>query len=287
MLTGSDSWGVPPLRVIGTCTECLGAILVREVMSQCDHCGAPLARSRNKSSVCSFCEQPNSPLPDRVEVPVPVQIVQNVVHVSEASQVAEVRCPHCRSRLVSIRVEEVELAGCGGCGGIWVDNGSARSVLESPRSIFSELARRAGANARHRGRRQERAVCAACPALLNRVRTHGVELDVCSEHGTWFDAYELEHLVVALKSGVTPKDFRPRDTRAIKCAGCKQDLTADRANLSDEGLVCESCWRVRLGEIIEAGDKKAREDGIAAVGGVLLGVALAMLGGGGSSANNG
>ncbi len=271
---------------IGTSTGYLGATLVREAMSQCDHCGAPLARSRDRGAVCSFCERPNSPLPDRVEVPVPVQIVHNVVQVSDASA-AEVRCPHCRSRLVSIHVEEVELAGCGGCGGIWVDNASARSVLESPRSIFSELARRAGANARHRGRRQEQAVCATCPALLNRVRTHGVELDVCSDHGTWFDAYELEHLVVALKSGVTPKEFHPGDTRAVKCAACQRELSADRANLSDHGLVCESCWRVRLGEIIEAGDQKARAGGIAAVGGVLLGVAAVMLGGAGAGARRG
>jgi hypothetical protein len=39
-----------------------------------------------------------------------------------------------------------------------------------------------------------------------------------------------------------------------------------------------------LGEIIEAGDQKARADGIAVVGGALLGLAAVMLGGGAGSA---
>lgn len=249
-------------------------------MSGCQHCGAPIALSPSSVTTCSFCGRPNNPLPKEVEVPVPVQVVHNVVNVARAadSPVAELRCPHCKKRLVQVKVADVELSGCGGCGGIWIGNASARSVLAQPQQIFAELADRAGWNARERGNRDNRPSCAECPAVLDRIRMHGIDLDCCSDHGTWFDAFELKTLVEKM-TGKQPTPFHPGDTRSILCAGCARELSADRANISDNGLVCEGCWRKREGELIAAGDARAQRDGSVAIGGVLLGVAAVMLGG--------
>jgi Zn-finger nucleic acid-binding protein len=253
-------------------------------MSGCQHCGAPIALSPDKPTTCSFCGRPNNPLPKEVAVPVPVQVVHNVVNVAHAADapVRELRCPHCKKRMVQVRVVDVELSGCGGCGGIWIGNDSARTVLANPQEIFAELAERAGANARERGNRSNRPNCAECPAVLDRVRMHEIDLDVCGDHGTWFDAFELKTLVGKL-TGKEPAKFHPGDKRRILCAGCARELTADRANISDNGLVCEACWRRREGELIAEGDMRAQRDGGIAVGGILLGVAAVMLGAASSS----
>jgi Zn-finger nucleic acid-binding protein len=255
-------------------------------MSQCEHCGAPLQRNFESQATCEFCDRVNAPLQRQVEVPVPVQIVQKVVHVVGAGspEALELRCPHCRKRLVSVVAKGVELAGCGGCGGIWIDNQSARQVLSTPDAVFADLARRAGGNARDRGPRGSRASCPVCTAVLDRVVTKGIELDVCSEHGTWFDPFELSVLVDTL-GGRTPSRMPLGDTRAIHCATCRTEIRADRANITEDGLCCEACWRAQQAVVIADADRRAQASGAMAVGGVLLGVAAVMLGAAAGSKN--
>ena len=209
-----------------------------------------------------------------------MQIVHNVVNVADSadSPVTERRCPHCKRRLVSVRTEDVELSGCGRCGGIWIDNDSSRRVLERPQQIFAELAERAAINAKARGSRDARPTCAQCPTVLDRVRTHGIEIDVCSDHGTWFDAYELRVLVQALTSGTPAKPASLGDAVPIHCASCRQPLSSDRANITEIGLTCEGCWRRAHSAAIAASEQAQQSQGIAVVGGVLLGVAAVMLG---------
>jgi Zn-finger nucleic acid-binding protein len=262
------------------------AILGR--MSHCDRCGAPLARTFESQATCTFCDSVNAPLQRQVEVAVPVQLVQKVVQVVGASspEAVEERCPHCRKRLVSVVAKGVELAGCGGCGGIWIDNASARQVLSSPEAIFADLARRAGNNARSRRPRERAPVCPVCPAVLDRVVTRGIELDVCGEHGTWFDAFELAALVDAV-SGRTPVPMPLGDTRTVHCATCRREITAGRANITANGLCCEACWREQQSIALAEADRQTQRSGVVAVGGVLLGVAAAMLGASAGSQSSG
>jgi Zn-finger nucleic acid-binding protein len=248
-------------------------------MSTCEHCGAPLERFFDRGTTCGFCDRMNPPL--QREVAVPVQVVHNVVQVigpvgQDAAK--ELRCPHCRKRLVQVIAEGVELNGCGGCGGIWVDNESARRVLAKPEEVFSDLARRAGENAKHRGVRDPNPSCPECTAVLDRAVSRGIELDVCPEHGTWFDAFELVCLVDALKGRPSKKGFRLGDTRQIVCATCRAKITADRANITQTGLLCEACWRKLETESLAVAEREARKTGAIAVGGALLGVAAVMLG---------
>lgn len=161
-------------------------------------------------------------------------------------------------------------------GGIWIDNTSASRVLSSPEAIFGELARRAGDHATTRGPRAAQPVCPVCLEPLDRVRTHGLEIDVCGEHGTWFDPYELTLLVEALR-GEGRVSFALGEERTICCVACGLTLKATQANIGEEGLVCDNCWRQRQGELIESGDAQTQQRGLAVVGGTLLAVAAAML----------
>ena len=243
----------------------------------CQYCGAPIERSTTTRTTCSFCGRVNDPLPARVEVPVPVQVVQNVVNVvgPAAPEAHELRCPQCRKRLFTASVKDVELSACAGCGGIWVRNASARRVLADPEAIFAEMATRAGRNAHARATRAEERVCPECPAVLDKTRAHGIDLDVCEEHGTWFDAFELATLVRVLRG----EQNAPSPGSTIRCARCHAEILANRANITDIGLQCDACWRGEQAEEVAAFDQKIRQEGGAlAVGGVVLGLAAAMLG---------
>lgn len=242
----------------------------------CTQCGAPIELSTSSAVTCRFCDAVNQPLPKEVPVPVPVNVVHNVVQVVGGEAPRELRCPHCRKRLVGAEVGEVTLHGCGGCGGIWVDNASARRVLASPTQTLSVLAQRAAKNATG-GARQPRPTCASCPAILDKVRVHGIELDICHDHGTWFDALELSRLTAVLRGeevkGVTDQPI----SHDARCTSCRGTFPSDRLNITDSGPQCDGCWRGEQATLIRAAEREhTSATGVAAV--VMLGLAGAMLG---------
>ncbi len=163
-------------------------------MSACSQCGAPITLT-DRAVTCTYCNASNVPAPKEVAVPVPVQLIHNVVVASAASGDTSARCPHCRKLLHGVRVGAIELNGCQGCGGIWITNADARQVLEKPEPIFADLARRCAGNAHGRSPRSQSPQCPVCSAILDGVVTHNIALDICAEHGTWFDANELDLLV--------------------------------------------------------------------------------------------
>jgi Zn-finger nucleic acid-binding protein len=244
-------------------------------MAHCSNCGGPITIA-DQPVKCPFCEVTNEPAPKEVMVPVPVQVVTNIV-TGSSNAIVERRCPHCKKRLVTVVVKGVSLSGCGGCGGIWVDNASARSVLSNPESVFADLARRCAAGATGSRGKEAKPTCAECPAILDRSRVHGIDLDTCSEHGTWFDARELETLVRVLRHEVDPDE-----TATVACQGCHQPIPANRANITDRGLLCDSCWRAETRELIAIADATNTENGMV-VSGALVGIAAVMLGAAASS----
>lgn len=248
-------------------------------MSECAYCGAPITLSPAAPTVCRYCGRSNDPPQREVEVPVPVQVVTNVVQVQRTAPGAPavLRCPHCRKKLVGVVTRGVQLDGCGGCGGIWVNNASARSVLSNPEAIFAELAERAGDNARNRSVRAKNPSCPVCTAVLDHVKTHGIAIDVCSEHGSWFDAFELSQLLHVLTQGAMGQALPP-EMRQVVCSRCHKVITEDRANIGASGLLCELCWRQEQSREFAASEEAQKERGAQVVGGALLGIAGVMLG---------
>lgn len=221
------------------------------LVPDCRKCGAPIAFARPETTTCRFCGTSNDPPPKEAVVPVPVQIVNQVVQVVQqdgSPAPVELRCPLCRKRLVTVEAAEVALSGCGGCGGIWVDNDSAHVLLAAPQRVFIELAVNAGRNAKVRAASNAPRSCPACTAVLDRVTTHGVELDVCPDHGTWFDAFELRTLVEALfaRDKVPSK---PLPTK-VACVECKAEIAPAQANIGENGPTCDPCWRKRQEQLV-------------------------------------
>lgn len=246
-------------------------------MAQCSNCGAPITLSADAPTICQYCGSSNDPPPREVEVPVPVQVVQNVVE-DAAGAPSELRCPHCHKKLVGVVAKGVELDGCAGCGGIWVNNTSARSVLAKPQEIFAELAKRAGDNARNRSVRAKNPGCPVCTAVLDHVKTHGIGLDVCADHGTWFDAFELGQLLYVLTHGAIG-EAPPPDVRRVRCVGCHALIPQDHTNVGPHGILCDRCWRSLQDAEFAADEAADRGHDDALLRGVLRGIAGTMPGG--------
>jgi len=106
--------------------------------------------------------------------------------------------------------------------------------------------------------------------VLEQRRFHGVDIDVCPEHGTWFDALELAALVSVVREA---KRVLARDASggSIACALCKEVVLRTKTNFTSSGPVCDGCfaeWQRRQANMI-AGDAQPTES-------VLLGLHRAL-----------
>lgn len=220
-----DATGLAPGTQL-PCT-CGGVAVVPEPVAhdaeivRCSSCGAPRGdgeaacrfcgseytlRERDLDTVCPgcmarvssrsrFCHRCGTPL----------------LHGQAAAPGAGQPCPACgdgrplRSR--ALDGAGVAVAECGICGGFWVE-----------REVFEVLARRArekslpelgpagerpsGPAAPPRGSLYR--PCPSCRRLMNRKnwgRKSGIIVDVCREHGAWFDLDELERLLAWIREG--------------------------------------------------------------------------------------
>ncbi len=208
----------------------------------CAECGAPLDASSESAVVCPYCGTNNAPLAKAVQVPVPVVLADRTAARHDERDDGLRFCPHDNWRLDVVRLLSVELAGCQGCGGVWIDNASAAKIVAEPRSVFAELAVRCAKNARLSPARRFAPKCPECGGDLERVAAYGLRLDVCREHGTWFDRMELDALVGTLRG--EPREGEPLpDSTRVDCVSCGTNVARERANVTGDGLVCEVCWR--------------------------------------------
>jgi Zn-finger nucleic acid-binding protein/ribosomal protein L40E len=115
-------------------------------------------------------------------------------------------CPACAKPLAASRVGDLEVRECHACGGLWLD-----------RTVFEQL----GASRERQGavlgalpsptappvvslEAIQYRPCPACRQRMNRVnyaRRSGVVLDVCKEHGIWFDKDELRRVLAFISEG--------------------------------------------------------------------------------------
>jgi Zn-finger nucleic acid-binding protein len=113
-----------------------------------------------------------------------------------------VPCPRCSERLAEEEYHDVVALDCSGCHGLFLDK-STIDKLGSPEGASLRLA------FPNRPRRDEDRVvryltCPVCHSMMNRTifaRVSGVIVDVCKEHGVWFDAGEINAILAFIESG--------------------------------------------------------------------------------------
>lgn len=172
------------------CPECMGLMFIGS--EHCSHCGA-----RAVAAEIDNDEQPGN-------------------------------CPRCRSDLSRLRIEETRLRECAKCGGMWSGVETFESIC-ADREKQSAVLSFAGAKAQMNTppARISYVPCPDCSQLMNRsnfARSSGVIIDLCKQHGVWFDVEELPKIIEFIRKGGMEK-AREREKLAIK---------EERDNLRDE-----------------------------------------------------
>jgi Zn-finger nucleic acid-binding protein len=156
-------------------------------------------------------------------------------------------CPRCKTKLQSLKIDTVQIRECEKCGGFW-----------SGGSVFEELCN---------NREQQASVlgfigsyvhtepapsaisyvpCPDCKLLMNRsnfARSSGVIIDMCKQHGVWFDASELQKIIEFIEKGGIG---RAREKEKIA-------LLDERARLREEQRKLAMMER-RMGGTLTEGD---------------------------------
>lgn len=98
-------------------------------------------------------------------------------------------CPRCKGALSELAIDAGSALGCEQCGGVMIDDAGFAAVRER---LYAAILERTGAppnipTSDHSGALG----CPHCGAAMKRTHVASVPIDLCSEHGTWFDAHEL------------------------------------------------------------------------------------------------
>jgi Zn-finger nucleic acid-binding protein len=114
-------------------------------------------------------------------------------------------CPRCKLHLSLIEIGETTLRECEKCNGLWADVETFENVCadsEKQSSVLGFL----GENKRLGGEpvKINYVPCPDCGQLMNRsnfARSSGVIIDLCKQHGVWFDAKELPKIIEFVRNG--------------------------------------------------------------------------------------
>jgi Zn-finger nucleic acid-binding protein len=125
-------------------------------------------------------------------------------------------------------IDHISLAECERCGGIWSDVATFEKICSEKEEQSAALS--------FLGKRQQNesakipvnyVPCPRCKQLMNRsnfARSSGVIVDLCKEHGVWFDAGELPKIIEFIDGGGLT---RAREKEKI-------DLDAEREKIREE-----------------------------------------------------
>lgn len=188
--------------------------------TRCDHCGARLATMACPAcfgmmflgaKFCSHCgaraQRTEGSAPDR-------QL-----------------CPRCRVNMRAITIGKAPLRECPRCEGIWADTLSLQQICRDREQqaavlgIATALPESQGVDLKKNIRYVP---CPVCDKLMNRVnfaRCSNVVVDVCRQHGTWFDHEELRRIVEFIHAGGLD---RAREREVAELENQRRQLRAEK-----------------------------------------------------------
>lgn len=196
------------------CTYCESQFTLheRDLNTACPHC---LALVSDKARFCHHCGVTLAP-------------------ELSAGENTKLSCPACGSNhnLVSRRLghERVTVLECPRCVGFWLGHeafqqliGKAKhdalpegTTLDKPQKVAAKLGLPVGSTVpKSRERGWKYRPCVVCHQLMvrrNYGRDSGVILDMCRNHGIWFDAEELARILVWIRAGGEEKKPRLETT---------------------------------------------------------------------------
>ncbi|HEY3914065.1 MAG TPA: zf-TFIIB domain-containing protein [Verrucomicrobiae bacterium] len=179
------------------CPKCFGMMFIGQEF--CPHCGAKA--DRQESSAASKPEA----------------------------------CPRCKTNLDAVVIGGSNLRECPYCEGIWTDKETLREICaqQERQAAVLGMATHLPSNENAEMENQIRYLpCPVCGQLMNRVNfahCSNVIVDVCHEHGTWFDRDELRRIVEFIRNGGFEKE------RALEMSDLEEKrISASAAQISTD-----------------------------------------------------
>lgn len=115
-------------------------------------------------------------------------------------------CPRCRSNghhapLFHRAVGGLGMNGCGACGGVFLAPACAQRLAAALPEEAIKLSVSASQAARYRPDTTRALHCPVCAQEMRRQKAAkaGVDLDVCQQHGTFYDHQEVEKVTAAIR----------------------------------------------------------------------------------------
>jgi Zn-finger nucleic acid-binding protein len=91
---------------------------------------------------------------------------------------------------------------CMSCGGVWMDGAAYKKMASQIESEVVDVAELASTRADRAGApipQDSANACPDCSGSLLRTMRNGVTLDVCKDHGVWFDRGELQAIAARMR----------------------------------------------------------------------------------------
>ena len=152
-------------------------------------------------------------------------------------------CPRCKAALKNVTVGTTHLLECGACEGIWLDTETLQRIC-AERETQTALMNMPGHPEEHAALEKHISYipCPVCHQLMNRVNfahCSAVIVNVCKQHGTWFDKDELRRTVEFIRAGGLEK-ARARELEEIKDERRKLEASNRQGTLLDPGMMAGS-----------------------------------------------
>jgi Zn-finger nucleic acid-binding protein len=168
----------------------------RDLNTVCPQC---LTRVSDQARYCHFCGTGLAPEAD-------------------AGTLTSLRCPMCEGRPAlhsrSLGQEKIAALECERCGGLWLGHEAFQQLVERAQkeALPPVIPKKPATERPKRGRGKQGSAfyrpCVVCGELMNRVNyghASGVILNICKNHGIWFDADALARILAWIHSGEAQK----------------------------------------------------------------------------------
>jgi Zn-finger nucleic acid-binding protein len=175
----------------------------------CPNCGAAVA---SDSAQCEFCKTRLKTVACPSCLGVMFVGSKFCGHCVERSVDAETiaddkpgACPRCNVELQSLKIDATTIRECLLCGGFWASVETFENLC-ADKEQQSAVINYAAAKPRDPGAATPISYipCPECSQLMNRsnfARSSGVIIDLCKQHGVWFDADELPKIIDFIDQG--------------------------------------------------------------------------------------
>ncbi len=113
-------------------------------------------------------------------------------------------CPRCKIKLNLLQINDISLLECQKCSGYWSNSETFENICAEKEQQANVLFFMQNKQFPKNNVPVNYVPCPDCKQLMNRsnfARTSGIILDICKQHGVWFDAEELPKLIDFIRQG--------------------------------------------------------------------------------------